>query len=103
MRDSPLTPNMKSGMEEPMDRRRFLQLTGAAGGALFVAGGWRPTVAFGETVLLDPLSQPRFVNPLPNPLDPRFIYAPMVGSDHYEIGAFASLQQLGLYNPGNGA
>lgn len=86
-----------------MDRRRFLQLTGAAGGALLVGEGWWPGSAFGDTSLLDPLSQPRFVNPLPNPLDPRFIYAPASGAGAYEVGMFALSQQLGLYDPESGA
>jgi spore coat protein A len=85
-----------------MDRRRFLQLTGVAGGALLVGGGWRPRSAFGDTLLLDPLSQPQFVNPLPNPLDPRFIYAPTLGADGYEVGMFAFPQHLGLYHPESG-
>jgi spore coat protein A len=85
-----------------MDRRRFLQLTGAASGALLVGGAWRPRSAFGDTPLLDPLSQPRFVNSLPNPLDPRFIYAPTLGANGYLVGMFEFPQQLGLYHPANG-
>ena len=85
-----------------MNRRRFLQLTGTVSGAWLV-GGVRPRSAFGSTRLLDPLSQPRFVNPLPNPLDPRLIYAPTFGSDGYTIGVSAFSQSLGLYDPEDGA
>ncbi|HEY3392309.1 MAG TPA: multicopper oxidase domain-containing protein [Lacipirellulaceae bacterium] len=62
-------------------------------------------VLFGSTnlcwansiALLNPLTQPKFVNPLPNPLDPSFIFQPTVlGGSHYEIGAFQTSQNLGL-------
>jgi spore coat protein A len=47
--------------------------------------------------LLDPLSQPKFVNPLPNPLDAASIFQPAVpGGTHYQIGAFQFEQSLGL-------
>ena len=86
-----------------MDRRRFLKLTAAASGTVLATRGWFPTPAFAETSLLDPLGQPRFVNPLPNPLDPRFIFAPTRGADGYDVGMFALSQHLGLYAPGSGA
>jgi len=47
--------------------------------------------------LLDPLSQPKFINPLPNPLAPGFIWQPTTpGGSHYEIGVFQFQQDLGL-------
>ncbi|HJQ78937.1 MAG TPA: multicopper oxidase domain-containing protein [Lacipirellulaceae bacterium] len=50
--------------------------------------------------LLNPLTQPKFVNPLPNPLDPSFIFQPTeLGGSHYEIGAFQTSQNLGLVDP----
>jgi spore coat protein A len=50
--------------------------------------------------LLDPLTQPKFVNPLPNPLDPSFIFQPTEpGGTHYEIGVFQFSQNLGLVDP----
>jgi spore coat protein A len=85
-----------------MDRRKFLRLTGTATGALLVGGRWGTGWVFGEAALLNPLGQPRFVNPLPNPLDPRFIFAPTLGSSAYEIGVFAFSQALGLYHPSAG-
>ncbi|UCH27018.1 MAG: multicopper oxidase domain-containing protein [Trueperaceae bacterium] len=45
--------------------------------------------------LLDPSSQPKFVNPLPNPLAPAFIFKPDNG--YYEIGMGEVRQALGLY------
>jgi spore coat protein A len=59
---------------------------------------WANTIA-----LLDPLTQPKFVNPLPNPLDPSFIFQPMdPGGSHYEIGVYQFSQNLGLVNPETG-
>ena len=50
--------------------------------------------------LLDPLTQPKFVNPLPNPLDPSFIFQPTEpGGTHYEIGVYQFPQNLGLVDP----
>src|SRR3989304_7815584 len=50
--------------------------------------------------LLDPLTQPKFINPLPNPLDPGFIFQPTVpGGSHYEIGVYQFSQNLGLVDP----
>lgn len=58
-----------------------------------------------EKELLDPKTQVKFVNPLPNPLDPSFIFKPTGvkdGFDYYEIGAFQFQQDLGLKNPETG-
>ena len=58
-----------------------------------------------EKELLDPETQVKFVNPLPNPLDPSFIFKPTGvkgGFDYYEIGVFQFQQDLGLKNPETG-
>lgn len=50
-----------------------------------------------QAQLLDPYRQPKFVNPLPNPLAPEFIWQPTFsGGSHYEIGIFQFEQNLGL-------
>jgi spore coat protein A len=54
---------------------------------------------------LDPASQPRFVNPLPNPLAPGFVFAPdgtHNGADLYSIGIYQFEQSLGLFDPSTG-
>jgi len=59
---------------------------------------WANSVA-----LLDPLTQPKFVNPLPNPLAPGFIFEPTVpGGTNYEIGVYQTSQNLGLVDPETG-
>jgi spore coat protein A len=51
---------------------------------------------------LDPLTQPKFENPLPNPLDQSFIYQPTSGN-HYDISIQQFVQSLGLRDPATGA
>lgn len=52
-----------------------------------------PTAA--PPALLDPLTIPKFVNPLPNPLDPNFIIQPTTpGGNFYEVGAYQTQQDL---------
>ncbi len=47
--------------------------------------------------LLDPLSVPKYVNPMPNALDPSFIYQPVSGTQtQYDIGVYPIAQDLGL-------
>lgn len=90
----------------PVPRRTFLKLTAAAGVAALVAPrslASRVSAADGSGAL-DPLSQPMFVNPLPNPLDPSFVFQPTTpGGDHYEIGVRQFGQPLGLRDPSTGA
>lgn len=51
-------------------------------------------------VLLNGAAHPKFVNPLPNPLDPGFIFQPTVpGGTEYEIGMYEIEQNLGLVDP----
>ncbi len=53
-------------------------------------------------VLLDPMTQPKFVNPLPNALDPSFVYTE-ASTNHYEIEMKQTTQWLGLVDPVSGA
>jgi spore coat protein A len=92
----------------PVPRRTFLQLTAATGVAAFIhprvlvsrlaAGG-----GGGGGATLDPLTQPRFVNPLPNPLGPSFVLQPTTpGGSAYEIAIRQFDQALGLRDPATG-
>lgn len=74
----------------------LLLLSGVFGGA-----------AEEEPALLDPLTHPKFVNPLPNPLDPSFIFQPdstvpgPAGHEpFYQVGMFQFRQRLGLVDAG---
>ncbi len=76
-----------------MKRRSFLQ---SALGAGFLTAA--PVLRANQPSLLDPLTQPKFVNPLPNPLDPGFVFQP--GPNHtYDIGVYQFRQDLGLRGP----
>jgi spore coat protein A len=90
----------------PIPRRTFLKLTAAAGVAAVAAPRLlvAPAKASDGIPRLDPLSQPRFVNPLPNPLDPSFTFHPNTpGGNHYEIAVSQVDQPLGLRDPLSGA
>jgi spore coat protein A, manganese oxidase len=65
-------------------RRRCLQ-TSALMGATSMLPIRFARLAHAQPILLDPRTVPKFVNPLPNPLDPSFVFQPSVGT-HYEIG-----------------
>jgi spore coat protein A len=65
--------------------------------------GLAATFAQEGPALLDPATQPKFVNPVPNPLDPSFIFQPdgaIAGPNgdeaYYQIGIFQFQQNLGL-------
>jgi spore coat protein A len=51
--------------------------------------------------LLDGQTQPKFINPVPNALDPSFIFTE-ASPNHYEIGMFQTQQWLGLVDPMTG-
>jgi len=90
----------------PVPRRTFLKLTAAAGVAAVAAPRFLvPSVKAADGIArLDPLSQPRFVTPLPNPLDPSFTFQPTTpGGNHYEIAIRQFDQPLGLRDPNSGA
>lgn len=58
-------------------RRSFLKAGAGVGAAAFLPLGLHSGKAAAAAAgPLDPLLQPRFVNPLPNPLDPGFIFVP---------------------------
>jgi spore coat protein A, manganese oxidase len=88
-----------------LTRRRFLQAGALAGVALALppSGGLVApprTRAMPAGPLLDPLRQPKFVNALPNPLDPSFVFQPASapgGAAHYEIAVSQFTQGLGIY------
>ena len=52
---------------------------------------------------LDPATQPKFQNEVPNPLSPGFFYSPTTpGGSHYEVGVYPTEQWLGLVDPDSG-
>ena len=60
-----------------LNRRRFIGATPGLGAALALPLQMLGTSAKAQSVpVLDPLSQSKFVNPLPNPLAPNYIYRP---------------------------
>jgi spore coat protein A len=91
---------------EPIPRRTFLKLTAAAGVAAVAAPRIlaAPAKAADGIPTLDALSQPRFINALPNPLDPSFMFQPTTpGGSQYEIAIRQFEQELGLRDPLSGA
>jgi spore coat protein A len=90
----------------PVARRTFLKLSAATGVALAIAPRilMSRVAASDGAISLDPLSQARFVNALPNPLDPSFVFQPTTPSgSHYDIGVHQFEQTLGLRDPATGA
>jgi spore coat protein A len=90
-------------------RRQFLGVGGAAAAAWLAPVGLLPRAARAQSVpLLDPTKQPRFVNPLPNPLAPNAIFRP-TGIDRksglplYDISAQQITHDAGLVDPATGA
>ena len=63
-----------------------------------------PVLASAQPTLLDPASQPKFVNNVPDALAPGFIYQPtdMGSHDYYEVGMYQIEQPLGLVDPVTG-
>jgi spore coat protein A len=78
-------------------------LKGIALGFLVLLWGLSGAYPQEPPALLDPAAHPKFVNLLPNPLDPGFIFGPggtipgpMGPEDYYEVGIFQFQQSLGL-------
>ena len=89
-------------------RRQFMGLGGAAAASLLIPAGLLAKSAHAQAVpLLDPLAQPKFVNQLPNPLAPNYIYLPTgtdptTGQPLYEISAQQITHSPGLVDPVTG-
>ena len=86
-----------------IDRRKFLKTSVAAAVAASVPGQLWIREAFGAPLavgLSDPALQPKFANPVPNALDPGFIFDTADGE--IRIGVGQAVQYTGLMN-GNDA
>ncbi|HWS13007.1 MAG TPA: multicopper oxidase [Rhodocyclaceae bacterium] len=93
-------------------RRGFLKASLSGAAAALLAAFGAPGRAFGRErieelpaapKLLDPLKQPKFVHPLPNPLDPAYILAPTAADGtHYEVTAAPTRGWLGLVDSPTG-
>ncbi len=84
-------------------RREFIRGSAAAGAGVFILG----RIAMGSEALAerliaqlsDPATQPKFVNQVPNALDPGFRYLPGPNGE-YTVGVGPTMQSTGLVNPG---
>lgn len=90
------------------NRRQFLKATGLAGAGLVAASRmslYRAIAAAQGVTLLDPASQPKFMNPVPNALHPSFLFRGNNARNrpNYEVGMYQFEQNLGLVDPGSGA
>jgi spore coat protein A, manganese oxidase len=89
-------------------RRHFIKAAAGAGAGLFLPFSFRTAQALApSTGLLDPLTQPKFVNRLPNPLAPSYIYQPtQAGGANtpalYDVQMEATTHFPGLVDPKNG-
>jgi FtsP/CotA-like multicopper oxidase with cupredoxin domain len=83
-------------------RRQFIKYTGLAGAGLYAQSklGWvRNAYAVTQGPgLSDPAMQPKFANPVPNALNPGFIYDTSKGS--IKVAVSQAVQQTGLVGPG---
>ena len=89
-------------------RRSFLGMTTGVGAGMLLPMSLISRTAHAQSVpLLDPMSQPRFVNALPNPLAPNYIFQPTgvdgrSGLPLYDIRAEQIKHDAGLLDPVNG-
>jgi FtsP/CotA-like multicopper oxidase with cupredoxin domain len=86
-----------------LNRRDFVKLSAAAGAVAGIPAWARRAGAVPAAVgLSDPALQPKFQNPVPNALDPAFIYQPD-NKGRYKIRAAEGIQYTGLRVNGTGA
>lgn len=89
-------------------RRKFLGVTAGLGAGLLLPMSFMPKKAYAQSVpLLDPMSQTKFVNPLPNPLAPEYIFRPTgvdahSGLPRYDIRVEQITHDAGLIDPSSG-
>jgi spore coat protein A, manganese oxidase len=80
-----------------MDRRSFIKLTGLVSAGFAIPRGLRrPLFVPLAAGLSDPALQPKFMNPVPNALDPSFRFAPTQGNSFYDVGVSQATQYTGL-------
>jgi spore coat protein A len=89
-------------------RRQFLGVAGGAGAGMLLPAALLPRTARAQSApLLDPNTQPRFVNPLPNLLAPNYVYRP-TGTDPasglplFDIHVKQVKHDAGLVDPATG-
>ena len=91
-----------------LTRRNFLGMTTALGAGLILPVSFMSKKAFAQSApLLDPLSQPKFLNPLPNPLAPNYIFQSSgvdaaSGLPLFDIRAEQISHDAGLVDPATG-
>jgi spore coat protein A len=89
-----------------LNRRTFLKASAGCGAGMLLPLSFMAKKAFAQSLpLLDPLKQPKFVNPLPNPLAPNYIYQAtgQVGSlPLFDIHAQQITHETGLVDPASG-
>ncbi len=81
-------------------RRAFLKASAMTGAAAYfnLLGGWGSALAAPAAPgLSDPALQPRFVNPVPNALDPSFVF--QSPNNKYKIAMEQAVLQTGLVDP----
>jgi FtsP/CotA-like multicopper oxidase with cupredoxin domain len=84
-------------------RRQFIKGASATGALLYfnVLGGWgRALAAPLAAGLSDPALQPKFINPVPNALDPGFAF--QSSNNKYTISMQPQVQMTGLIDPVSG-
>jgi spore coat protein A, manganese oxidase len=90
-----------------VSRRDFLKATAGVGAGLFLPISAMRSARAQTVALLDPLTQPKFVNPLPNPLDPAYIYRSSgidkkSGLPLFEVQMQEITHDTGLVDPATG-
>lgn len=90
-----------------LTRRDLLKVGAVASAGVLVPWKWnvpRAVALQQQVISLDPITQPKFVYPVPNALAPSFIYGARKQKDRkYEVGMFQIQQNLGLIDPSTGA
>ena len=87
-----------------LDRRQFIKGAGAMGAVMYLnmmGGMSRALAAPLAAGLSDPAVQPKFTTPVPNALNPGFVF--QSANNKYRIAMQPQVQRTGLINPATGA